>query len=277
MTAKKTTKKTAKNTIPSTKKTTVPKLKKKSVVEKLAEVMVANHAKTEAAFANWETAHAKTEAAFANWEAAHAKTEATVDRVSKEVEKLSIANQKNSAEFQEARKVLHETLQRTLRSVERMSQTVDELSRNLGRVNNKLGSLVEYIVIPQIRHSINAAGGHSFIHIMPDTKIRDIIDDEKRDIAQIDVFLYNDTETMAVEIKTDLHVHDVNDHIKRLKKLRKYEEKLDLVHKKLFGAVVGVVIDSRAKTLALENGLYVVKIREDEELLDIEKPDSCQT
>jgi hypothetical protein len=41
--------------------------------------------------------------------------------------------------------------------------------------------------------------------------------------------------------------------------------------------VVGIIVDSKAQALALKNGLYVVKIREEEEKLDVETPDSCRT
>ena len=69
----------------------------------------------------------------------------------------------------------------------------------------------------------------------------------------------------------------MNDHLDRLRKVRVHEETVGIVGKKLFGAVVGIIVDSKAQALALKNGLYVVKIREEEETLDIEKPDSCRT
>jgi len=64
---------------------------------------------------------------------------------------------------------------------------------------------------------------------------------------------------------------------KNLPKLKRMTLEEFIVGKKLFGAVVGIIVNSRAQALALKNGLYVVKIREEEEKLDIDKPDSCQT
>jgi hypothetical protein len=78
---------------------------------------------------------------------------------------------------------------------------------------------------------------------------------------------------MAVEIKTSLSVEDVNNHLDRLKKLRDYEEDTNLNGKKLYGAVVGVLIDHHARKLALKNGLYVVEVLEYEKMLKTEKPE----
>jgi len=165
----------------------------------------------------------------------------------------------------------------TENALRKMIRSIDDLSRNVGIVTNRLGSVVEFIVVPKIRLAMNAAGGHTFACVDPDVKIRTLIDDVKKDVTQMDVFLYDDTEAMAVEIKTTLQEHDVNDHLDRLRKVRAHEEKVGIVGKKLFGAVVGIIVDSKAQALALKNGLYVVKIREEEEKLDIETPDSCRT
>jgi len=196
---------------------------------------------------------AKTQATMAE---NHAKTEAAIER-------LSIENKK--------------TVDALTENVDRMSAKVEELSNNLGYVSNNLGAVVEYIVIPQIRYSINTVGGHSFTDVMADKKIRAIVNNIKKDVTEVDVFLYNDTEAMAVEVKTSLNISNVNRHLNRLQKLREHEEKLDITHKKLFGAIAGIIIDPKARELALKKGLYVVEIKEDEELLDVEKPETCGT
>jgi len=56
-----------------------------------------------------------------------------------------------------------------------------------------------------------------------------------------------------------------------------HEELVGIKDKKLFGAIVGAVVDSDVKTFALERGLYVVKIREEEEKLDIAEPETRRT
>jgi hypothetical protein len=80
-----------------------------------------------------------------------------------------------------------------------------------------------------------------------------------------------------VEIKTRLKESSVRDHLERLQDLRDHEDEAGIKGKKLFGAVVGVTIDDIATKIAKENGLYIVKIHEQEGELDIEKPEKCQT
>jgi len=143
MAVKKTTKKAAKKTYTPAKKTTVPKLRF-ATLEELAVFMAENHAKTEAAIRGLSAENRKTSATVAE---NHAKTEAAI-------RELSIVNQKTS-----------ETLQETLRSVDKMSDNVDKmsnkvdkLSENIGGVNNRLGTIMELIVVPKLRHNMNTQG-----------------------------------------------------------------------------------------------------------------------
>jgi hypothetical protein len=184
--------------------------------------------------------HAKTEAA-------HAKTEAMLQELSADVRKTITA--------------------------------VRELSKNMGGLNNSFGFLVEVVVIPKMRTDINAIGKHTFDRVLVDKKISALVAGEKNTIGEIDMFLFSDAdaEAMAVEIKAQLNTSHVEERLKRLQKFRDYEEEAEIKGKKLFGAMAGIYIDPRAKALALENGLYVVEIREEEDKLDIEKPETCRT
>jgi len=253
-----------KKTYPPAKKK-LPKLRRMTLEEFMA-VTAANHAKTEAAI---------DRLAIEN-----EKTLRSVDRLSARVDALTVNVDRMSARVDASTQNIDRMSARvdaSTKNIDRMSAKVEELSNNLGYVSNNLGAVVEYIVIPQIRYSINTVGGHSFTDVVADKKVRAIIGNVKKDVTEVDVFLYSDTEAMAVEIKTSLNVGNVNTHLSRLRKLREHEEKLGITHKKLFGAVAGIIIDSRARELALKKGLYVVEIKETEELLDIEKPEECRT
>ncbi len=90
------------------------------------------------------------------------------------------------------------------------------------------------------------------------------------------MFLLDDTNAMAVEIKAQLNPTHVANHIAKLEKLRVHQEKAGIIDKKLFGAMAGIYIEPKAKTLALEKGLCVVEIREEEDKLHVEKPETCR-
>jgi predicted O-linked N-acetylglucosamine transferase (SPINDLY family) len=82
----------------------------------------------------------------------------------------------------------------------------------------------------------------------------------------------NGEEAMAVEIKTDLRVKWINDHLKRLKLLRKNEKITGLKGKDLYAAVAGISINKEAREFALKNGMYVINIAEDKEKLEVTAP-----
>jgi hypothetical protein len=264
-------KKAAKKTYKSSaKKKTVPELKRvtmdelKAIVAETSRTMAENHAKTEA---KMEAARAETEvalkAAFEKWEVAHAKTEAAIDR-------LSVENEKTLVSVKEASV-------RSEKAIARIDAALDRMEDNFGGISKRLGDLAEIIVVPKIKIDINKLGGHNFQDTVADKTVVAVVDGIKGPIAEVDMLLFGDGEAMAVEIKSHLKKTKVDDHLRRLQKLRTYENEAGIAGKKLFGAVVGVIVDDEARKHALKNGLYVIEIREEEDKLDIDKPDACRT
>jgi hypothetical protein len=189
----------------------------------------------------------KTKITLEDLVALHAKTEASIDR-------LTAQNDRTAA-------------------------LVHELTRNMGGLNNSFGTLVEVIVIPKMRAAVNAVGKHTFDRVLVDKKVSALVAGEKKTIGEIDMFLFSDAaaEAMVVEIKAQLSINQVKERLERLQKFREYEEEAEIKGKKLFGAVAAIYIDPKVKAFALENGLYVIEIREEEDKLDIEKPAACRT
>jgi len=63
---------------------------------------------------------------------------------------------------------------------------------------------------------------------------------------------------MLVEIKTNLTISYINEHIKRLEKIRAFAN-LHNDKRSFLGAVAGVVVPLKIKNYALENGLYLIE------------------
>jgi len=143
------------------------------------------------------------------------------------------------------------------------------LSRDVGRLGNNLGVLVEYVVVPGIRPEFEKLGLH-FTELDANKIVRG---DRRSTLAELDLFLSNDTEAMSVEIKMALTPEKVRKHIEQLEKLRKWEDKVGIKDKTLYGAIVGVMVDEAACELALDSGLYAIQIHERSEQLLICKPD----
>ena len=85
------------------------------------------------------------------------------------------------------------------------------------------------------------------------------INSDEHDIhAEIDAFLENGTQAMAVEVKAKLQNSDVDDHIKRMEKLRTYADIFG-DKRELFGALAATVVQDKPRDYALENGFYVIE------------------
>jgi len=184
-----------------------------------------------------------------------AETDKAIQRISDRIEQLSIDGG------------------RIQKKIEKTHEDIVLLTSNYGGIGRGLGQLVELIVVPKIRLDINKFG-HDFKRTRANKifRLNRHMPGRKETVVEIDLFLYNGTETMAVEIKTSLSVQDVEKHVNRLKTLRKYEDETDMRGKKLYGAMVGVFVDYHARKLAMKNGLYVLEIIEEENRLKTSAP-----
>ncbi|GHV29931.1 hypothetical protein AGMMS4952_16300 [Spirochaetia bacterium] len=85
------------------------------------------------------------------------------------------------------------------------------------------------------------------------------INNDRHDIhAEIDAFLENGTQAMAVEVKAKLQNSHVDDHIKRMEKLRKYADIFG-DKREFYGALAATVVNEKSKNYALENGFYIIE------------------
>jgi predicted RecB family endonuclease len=193
--------------------------------------------------------------------------------------KIAESNAKSDAKIAESDAKIAESqaktdlvIQRLAEKVDKLADSVKEVLSGLGTVGNRLGDMVELVVIPGLRLAINAYG-HDFKRSTANKTFNYIgRNGRKQELTEVDLFLSDGTEAMAVEIKATLKVSDVNNNLGRLKKLRQYEKETNLQGKKLYGAVVGVYVNEDARKLALKNGLYVVEIQEEEKKLKTDKP-----
>jgi len=188
-----------------------------------------------------------------------AETDRAIQRLSDRIEQMSIEAEKRAQEADKRH--------------EKLREDIELLTSNYGGIGRGLGQLVELIVVPKIRLDINKFG-HDFKRTRANKifRLNRHIPGRKETTVEVDLFLYNGTETMAVEIKTSLSVQDVEKHINQLKKLRKYEEETDMLGKKLYGAMVGVFVDYHARKFAMKNGLYILEIIEEEDRLKTSAP-----
>jgi hypothetical protein len=137
----------------------------------------------------------------------------------------------------------------------------------VGNLGNKLGIVVEHLVLANIKEKFNALG-YEFTKAGPSV----LIEDRKKEIiTQIDAMLENGEYALAIEVKTQLNVGHVDEHLERMEKLRRYaDDRGD--KRKFLGAVAGAIVADNVKEYALKKGFYV--IRQSGDTVTIENPGS---
>ncbi|MDR1352649.1 MAG: hypothetical protein LBK05_05125 [Treponema sp.] len=154
----------------------------------------------------------------------------------------------------ENREQMKATDERIKAGNEELRASIKVVNEQIGKLGNRFGEMVEYMVEPNLVAKFKELG-FTFERSHQNTIIRD---QEDRIIAEIDVFLENGDRTMVVETKAKPRDADIDEHIERMEKLRRYADSHN-DKRKYLGAVAGVVFVESEKTYALRKGLYVIE------------------
>ena len=77
---------------------------------------------------------------------------------------------------------------------------------------------------------------------------------------QIDLLLYNEKFVVVIEVKNNLKVVDIDEHLDRLEKIKRTPPAIiNLRGKTILGAVAGIVVDEFADKYAFKKGLFVLR------------------
>jgi len=138
--------------------------------------------------------------------------------------------------------------------LQEVAKRQEENARQIGKLSSRMGEVVEHMVAPNLREKFRELG-YDFPKANPNS---DVSDRTNNIHLEIDVMLENGDKAMLVEVKTKPTTEDVQEHIKRLEKMRVYAD----LHgdKRMFlGAVAGVVMTDNVKEYALKQGFFVIE------------------
>jgi hypothetical protein len=186
---------------------------------------------------------------------------AEADRQRKETERIM---KENATEAGKRIKEIEQQLKEAGKIAKENGKLIKETSRQLGDVHNRLGDLVEHIILPNILKKVKPLG-YGFKHVR--TRY-EFTDKSYRVIAEADILLINGEYLMIIEVKTVLRVKDVDNHLKRLERIRNAACPPADSHK-FIGCVAGAVVDETVKKYAHKKGLYVLEQSGDTVKLDI--------
>ena len=147
-----------------------------------------------------------------------------------------------------------ETERQIKESQRETDRIIKEIGKNLGNFTNSFGDVVEHMIAPNLQEKFNEFG-YDFQEASTNVKVRN----KKNDIKfEIDVYLQNGDIAMLVEIKADLTISDINDHIERLEKMRKYAD-IRGDNRHFIGAIAGIAVKLKVKEYALKNGFFLIE------------------
>jgi cell division protein FtsL len=144
-------------------------------------------------------------------------------------------------------------MQRNNERLDKISVDLKSTTQEMGNLTNKLGGIVESIVIPGIVGKFNEKG-FSFDSVS--TNVKFLSEGKRGKLAEVDALLENGKFVIAVEAKTDMQVSHVNEHIKRLNLLRSIPR---FKGKKIYGAFSTAIARKKPVDYALEKGFYVLQ------------------
>jgi hypothetical protein len=70
--------------------------------------------------------------------------------------------------------------------------------------------------------------------------------------------LENGTQAVVVEVKTTLRLSDIDNHLLRMEKVRKFADEHD-DKRKFMGAIAATITDKSTREYALKKGLFVIE------------------
>ncbi|MCL2791782.1 MAG: hypothetical protein FWD87_01710 [Spirochaetaceae bacterium] len=145
-----------------------------------------------------------------------------------------------------------EELKEQMKDTDRL---LKETGRQISKLGNRFGELAEHLVAPGIVKKFNDIG---FNFYKVSTRGGEFADPETRQVvAEVDIVLENKDTFMAVEVKSKLQKQDIDDHIARMKTLRRIADDDD--KRKYLGAVAGAIVTDEARNYARKSGFYVLE------------------
>jgi hypothetical protein len=181
-----------------------------------------------------------------------AENQKETDRIIREnAEEWEKRHKKNAEDWEKRYKKSAEDWEETKRQ---MNESAARLDKQLGKLGNRFGEMVEYMVMPNLVKKFREMG-FGFTEAYPHS----VIEDRENNIfTEVDITLRNGEEVMIVEVKSKPSTEDITDHVHRMEKIQLHS-KLHGHKQQFFGAVAGMVFNENEKTFALKNGFYVIE------------------
>jgi actin-related protein len=191
------------------------------------------------------------------------------ERIREDRESFRLMSQETDRKFQETRELIRESSRETDRKFQEterlMRESSEKLNRKMGELGNKLGSVVEHMIIPDIEKKFNDMG-YTFENVSTNLKMKD---PSGITYAEVDIVLENGEYVLLIEVKTDLKIEHIKEHVRRMDTIRSRGRKWP--DKKLLGAVSAAIVEDNVREYAKKNGFFVIS--QAGETMRVDKPE----
>ncbi|MBF0123756.1 MAG: DUF3782 domain-containing protein [Magnetococcales bacterium] len=172
----------------------------------------------------------------------------------KETEKLV---QETAQQMKETDRQMRETdqrlgvrMQETFQQMQETDRKFKEVSTLVGNLGSRWGDFVEKLVAPACIAMFTKRG----------IQVDEVFTRAKKTVAgqnmEIDILVANTIDAVLVEVKSNLTVEDVRNHLERLKRFKSFFNRY--ADCTVYGAVAGIAIDAGADQFAINQGLFVI-------------------
>jgi len=156
--------------------------------------------------------------------------------------------------MERSRKEAEQSRKESEESRKRLELQVEAANKKVEKLGDRIGDLIEDMVRGGAVRLFRALG-YDFTLCSRHVEF----DNRKLNISgEVDLFLENGEYALLVEVKTNLSVDDVNDHVERLQKYRQFADARG-DKRRFIAAAGGGEVRSNIRTYALKQGLFVIQ------------------
>ena len=153
-------------------------------------------------------------------------------------------------------KELRESQKETGLQMKETDKKLERIGKNLGGVSRSLGELIENIIAARLwekfsEYNYKLRRGYRRVFVY---------DDNNRLRTDIDILLSDTDVVMAVEVKEEPDIKDVDHHINRMKLIHQYPP-AEAKRKKLLGAIAGTSVMQEVQEYAHKAGFFVLELK----------------
>jgi hypothetical protein len=143
-----------------------------------------------------------------------------------------------------------ESQKETTLKFQETDRRLKEVTANIGKLGNRLGEFVKESVRPAAVRLFRERGVE--VHEVH----QNITSKRDGEAFELDLLVVNDEDIVAIECKSNLSIDDVNEHLRRLEKLKRLLP--GYANKRVFGGLAAMVIPDNVAQYAYRKGLYVI-------------------